>query len=118
MATATKMNLDDLLRIDGVVTAFEFTPDGKLVAHRSRKAVPAEQSAMTAQFCATVTQLFGTLAGAYTKLSGDEWTPAHGWAYSGGKYSACIGGTRGVYVETAKADYNRLFEALIGPRPA
>ena len=110
--------LDELLSIPGVTTAFEFAPDGKLVAHKAKTSVPAEQAGMTAQFCATITQLFNTLGGAYTKLSGSDWTPQHGWAYSGGKFSVCIGGTRGVYVETAKADYNKLFEALIGARPA
>ena len=110
--------LDELLKMNGVVTAFEFALDGKLVAHKAHASVPAEQAGMTAQFCATITQLFNTLGGAYTKLSGADWTPQHGWAYSGGKFSVCIGGTRGVYVETARADYNRLFEALIGARPA
>jgi roadblock/LC7 domain-containing protein len=41
-----------------------------------------------------------------------------GWAYSGGEYSVAIGagGTRGVFVETAKADFNRLFEVLVEER--
>ncbi|MGH2590111.1 MAG: DUF2173 family protein [Actinomycetota bacterium] len=39
-----------------------------------------------------------------------------GWAYSGGDYTVAIGegGTKGVFVETAKADFNRLFQTLVG----
>jgi roadblock/LC7 domain-containing protein len=42
----------------------------------------------------------------------DSWVPQHGWAYSGGEWTACIGdgGNRGVFVETSKAGFNRLFE--------
>jgi roadblock/LC7 domain-containing protein len=37
-------------------------------------------------------------------------------AYSGGDWSIAVGGTRGVFVKTADADYNELFSALVGPR--
>jgi roadblock/LC7 domain-containing protein len=111
-------NIDELVKIDGVALAFEFTRDGKLVKHRANGNVSPEVAGMTAQFCSSITQLFDTLGGAYTKLSGSEWSPQHGWAYSGGKYTVCVGGTRGVFVETSKADYNKLFEGLVGGRPA
>ncbi len=43
-----------------------------------------------------------------------NWVPQHGWSYSGEEWSACTGGGRRrvVFVETSKADFNRLFEAL------
>lgn len=108
--------LDDLLKIEGVVAAGEFTADGKLVDFKSKMDMPPELAAMTAQFCATVTMMFNTLAGAYTQLSGMKWVPQQGWAYSGGEWTVAIGGNTGVFVETAKADFNRLFEALVGSR--
>jgi roadblock/LC7 domain-containing protein len=43
-----------------------------------------------------------------------NWVPQQGWAYSGGEWTVAIGGNRGVFVETAKADFNRLFQALVG----
>jgi roadblock/LC7 domain-containing protein len=48
------------------------------------------------------------------ELRSARWVPQHGWAYTGGEWTACIGdgGRRGVFVETSKADFNRLFEAL------
>jgi roadblock/LC7 domain-containing protein len=44
------------------------------------------------------------------------WTPQQGWAYSGGQYTVAVGedGTKGVFIETAKADFNELFGLLVG----
>jgi roadblock/LC7 domain-containing protein len=69
-----------------------------------------------AQFCATVSMLFDTLAGAFSQMSGMSWTPQQGWAYSGGDWTVAVGagGRKGVFVETAKADFNKLFGALVG----
>jgi roadblock/LC7 domain-containing protein len=75
-----------------------------------------ELAAQSAQFCATVTMLFHTLGGAFTHLSGMPWSPQKGWAYSGGQYTVAVGGNVGVFIETAKADFNELFSVLIGGR--
>lgn len=115
MATAVA-TLDDLLAIDGVVAAGEFRPDGSLVDFKAKMEMSPELAAMSAQFCSSVSGLFATLSGAFTQLSGMNWSPPKGWAFSGGDYTVCTGGSRGVFVETAKADYNRLFQALIGER--
>ncbi len=106
--------LDDLLKLNGVVAAGEFTPDGKLVDYKAKMDMSPELAAMTAQFCATVTMMFNTLAGAFTQLSQMKWVPQQGWAYSGGEFTVAIGGNKGVFVETAKADFNQLFQALVG----
>jgi hypothetical protein len=50
--------LDDLLEIDGVVAAGEFTADGKVVDYRAKMDMSPEMADMTAQFCATVTMNF------------------------------------------------------------
>lgn len=109
-------SLDDLLNIEGVAAAGEFTADGQLVDYKAKMDMSPEMAQMTAQFCATVTMTFNTMAGSFTKLSGMDWVPQQGWAYSGGEWTVAVGGNRGVFVETAKADFNRLFEALIGSR--
>jgi roadblock/LC7 domain-containing protein len=98
------------------VAAGEWAADGKLVDYKAKMDMSPEMAAMTAQFCATVTMMFNTLAGAYTKLSGMKWVPQQGWAYSGGDWTVAIGGNVGVFVEKAKADFNKLFEALVGTR--
>ncbi len=107
--------LDELMRAKGVIAAGEFKDDGKLVAYKGE--MPKNQAEMTAQFCGTANMFFKTLAGAYERITGMKWTPAQGWAFSGGKYSVCIGGNKGVFVETAKADFNQLFQLLVGPSP-
>ena len=109
-------SLDDLLKIDGVAAAGEFAADGKLVDYKANMDMSQEMAAMSAQFCATVTMLFNTLAGAFAQLSQMKWVPQQGWMYSGGDWTVAIGGARGVFVETAKADFNELFRALVGDR--
>jgi len=116
MTTATTATLDELLKLDGVVAAGEFAPDGRLLDFKAKMDMSPELAQMSAQFCSSVTALFNTLSSAFTQLSGMSWSPQHGWAFAGGDYSVCVGGTRGVFVETAKADYNQLFSALVGPR--
>ena len=106
--------LDDLLKINGVVAAGEFSPDGKLVDYKAKMDMSKDMAAMTAQFCATVTMMFNTLAASYTKTSNMNWLPQHGWMYAGGDWTAAIGGNRGVFIETSKADFNQLYKTLVG----
>ena len=110
-------SLDELLRLKGVIASGEFSPNGKLIEFRSNDhQLPDEVANFTAQFAAAVSQLFGALAAAHSKISGLKWLPEHGWTYSGGDLTIVVGGNRGVFVKTAEADLNQLFEALIQPR--
>jgi len=110
--------LQELLDIEGVVAAVEFNLDGSLDNFEASMDMPEEMAQMTSQFAATVSMMFNTLAGSFSRLSGMNWVPQQGWAYSGGEWTVAIGGggTRGVFVETAKADFNRLFEVLAADR--
>ena len=113
MTTATT-SLDDLAKLEGVVAAGEFADDGRLVDFRSNGAMTPELAAMSAQFCASITMLFTTLGGAFTQLSGMNWSPQQGWMYAGGDFTVAVGGNRGVFVATEKADFNQLFGLLVG----
>jgi roadblock/LC7 domain-containing protein len=108
--------LDELLDIEGVVAAGEFNPDGSLVDYKAEMNMSQEMAEMTAQFTATVTMMFNTLASSYTQVSGMQWVPQQGWAYSGGDWTVAVGGNRGAFIETEKADFNQLFEVLVGSR--
>lgn len=108
--------LDELLKINGVVAAGEFSADGKMVDYKAKMDMSPEMAAMTAQFCATVTMMFNTLAGAFAQLSKMKWVPQQGWMYAGGDWTVAIGGNKGVFVETAKADFSQLFQILVGGR--
>lgn len=105
--------LDDLLKIKGVVAAGEFAADGRLVAYKAKMDMPEGLAEMTAQFCATVTMMFNTLAEAFARLSKMNWIPQQGGMYAGGEWTVAVGGNRGVFVETAKADFNQLYKALV-----
>lgn len=106
--------LDDLIKIDGVIAAGQFTADGKLVDYKANMEMPREMAEMSAQFCATVTMMSNTLAGAFSQLSRMNWVPQQGWMYAGGDMTVAIGGNKGVFIETARADFNQLFKVLVG----
>ena len=108
--------LDELIKIDGVVAAGEVTADGKLVNHKSNMEMSREMAEMSAQFCATVTMMFNTLAGSFSQLSQMNWVPQQAWAYSGGDMTVAVGGNKGVFIETAEADFNQLFQVLVGEK--
>jgi roadblock/LC7 domain-containing protein len=99
------------MKIGGVVAAGEFADDGRLIDMRGPLTPEIAQAA--AQFCGTVNMMFKTLGGAFQQISSMQWTPAQGWAFSGGNYSVCVGGNKGVFVETSKANFNELFKALV-----
>ncbi len=121
MATMELMGiatLDDLIQMEGVCLAFEFGVDGKLKDYKARADISREMVESASQFCATVTMMFNTLAGAYTKMSGWNWTPQKGWAYVSEEWAVCIGGDgyRAVWVETSRADFNKIYQAVVGGR--
>jgi len=108
--------LDELAQIDGVVVAFEFTADGKLLDHKADATTSPEVAAMAAQFCAAVTMSFDTVAKAFSNMTNASWLPLQGWVYSGGDYTVVIGGQgyKGVFIATDKADPTQLFRLLAG----
>lgn len=106
------LSLDDLLKFNGVMAAGIFSPEGKLVDYKSNTEMPKEMAEMTAKFCGTVNMMFDTLASAYTQLYKMNWVPQHNWMYSGGDWTVIISGTRGVFVETSKANIEQLLKSL------
>lgn len=106
------LSLDELLKFDGVMAAGIFSPDGKLVDYKANTEMPKEMAEMTAKFCGAVNVMFDALATAYTKLYQMKWVPQHYWIYSGGEWTVIISGTRGVFVESAKADFDKLLKGV------
>ena len=110
--------LQELLDLEGVVLAGEFDFDGSMLDYEAKMDMAVETAQMTAEFCAAVSVMFNSLASSFAERSGMNWVPQQGSAYSGGEWTACMGdgGKRGVFVETSKADFNMLFEALSDDR--
>lgn len=103
-------NLDKLMGLKGVIAAGEFGVDGKLIAHKGN--LTQEHAEMTAMMCAANNLNLKMQAESFSKYSGMEWRPLNGWAVSAGKYSVCVMGRRGVFVESDKADFNELFREI------
>jgi roadblock/LC7 domain-containing protein len=103
-------NLDRLIVLKGAVTAGEFTPNGELVSHKGD--LTEEVARLIAKMCAANTMMGISQAESFTKISGMKWLPFHGWAVAAGDYSVCVVGNIGVFVETAKADFNDIFKTL------
>lgn len=103
-------NLDKLMGLSGAVSAGEFTSGGELVSYKGE--LTEENAKMIARLCAANTLMGTTQAESFTRISGMNWTPFHGWAVAAGDYSVCVMGHIGVFVETAKADFNDTFTVL------
>ncbi|QLC49338.1 DUF2173 family protein [Methanolobus zinderi] len=106
------LSLDELLKLEGVAAAGIFSEEGKLVDYKSEMKMPEEMADMTSKFCGTVNMMFDALATAYTKLYQVNWVPQHNWMYSGGDWIIIVSGTRGVFVESEKADVEKIIKAL------
>ena len=105
-------SLDELVKMDGVVFACEFSPEGKCLGYKANMGVSPEMADKAAQYMATVTMMFDTLAGAFSQESKMNWTPQMGWGYSGGDWNVMVSGNRALWVEMSKADLNALWEQL------
>jgi roadblock/LC7 domain-containing protein len=106
--------LEELMQIGGVVAALEWAKDGSLIDYRASITLSPRLAAGAAQYQETVTITFDKLSESFSEISGMNWTPQHGWVYSGGDWSIVVGGRKGIFVETAKADLNALLRVLTG----
>lgn len=103
-------NLERVMGLKGAFAAGEFSPGGELIIYKGQ--LPEEVAKLTAKMCAANTLLGTTQAESFTRITGLKWTPFHGWAVAAGDYSVCVMGHIGVFVETAKADFNDIFKVL------
>jgi roadblock/LC7 domain-containing protein len=107
--------LAELLEIEGVVAAGEWSKDGAPVAYASKIELPTEDADVAARFCATVSMMFEALGPTLPEIGEMPWGAQQGWAYCGGTWTVAVGanGRKGVFVETARADFNVIFGALL-----
>jgi roadblock/LC7 domain-containing protein len=109
--------LDEVLALEGAIVAFDFAPDGQVLASRAKAELAPETVKRLAQIGATVTQLFNSLAPALPALAGAGWAPQNGWLYCGGSLTLVVdNGRRAVVVDAAKVDLNRTVDTLFRSR--
>lgn len=104
------VDLDRLMELKGAVAAGEFGVGGSLIDFRG--SLSQDSAEMVAMMCAANTLMGKMQAESFTRLTGMNWSPFKGWAVSAGDYTVCVMGEIGVFVETAKADFNQVFCAL------
>lgn len=102
--------LDKLMDLPGAVAVGEFTPDGKLIRYKGK--LTKEAAELAAMMCGTTSSMFAKQSGDFSEKTGMKWTPFKGFAVSAGDFSVCAAGNTGLFVETAKADFNKIFQAL------
>lgn len=103
-------NLDNLMRLGGAVAAGEFGVGGDLLGYQGD--LSQEHAEMVAMMCAANSMMGKMQAESFAKHTGMRWSPFKGWAVSAGDYSVCVMGNMGIFVETAKADFNEIFRTL------
>jgi roadblock/LC7 domain-containing protein len=108
------LSLDELVKLKGVMVAFEFNAVGECIAYKANFPLGPEMCATIAEYCGLVTRTFSTLADAFTIISEQNWIPQRGWTYTGGDFTVVIGGNgyRGVFAQTDEVDLNELVNAL------
>lgn len=104
------VNLDKLMALPGVIAAGEFGPQGELIAYKG--ALKPEHAQMTALMCAANNLMLKMQAEGFSAYTGMQWTPFKGWAVAAGNYAVCVMGNAGVFVDTAQADFNQIFQTL------
>jgi roadblock/LC7 domain-containing protein len=102
--------LETFMNLPGAVAVGEFTPDGKLVRFKGQ--MSKEAAEMAAMMCGAVSEQFTKQANDFSAKTGMKWNPFKGFAVSAGEYTVCAAGNTGIFVETAKADFNKIFQAL------
>ena len=103
-------DLKRLMDLGGAVAAGEFGPSGELISYQGE--LPKDVALLVAKMCAANTLMGTTQAESFTRISDMKWTPFHGWAVSAGDFSICVLGHVGIFVETAKADFNDIYKVL------
>jgi roadblock/LC7 domain-containing protein len=103
-------DLDKLMALSGATAAGEYATDGKLITYKGELA--QEHAEMTALMCAANTLMGKMQAEGFTRYTGMNWRPFKGWPVSAGDYTVCVMGNIGVFVETAKADFNAIYKTL------
>jgi roadblock/LC7 domain-containing protein len=96
--------------LSGAVAAYELTPGGELVSYKGE--LSEDIAELVVRLCAANSLMGTAQAETFSRISGMKWTPFHGWAVAAGDYSVCVMGYIGVFVETAKADFNNIFKIL------
>ena len=97
--------IERFLKIDGVVAAGEFTPEGECKSHMGKMAkANAEEMA---KYCATVGKLIEMMGEMHKKTKTIDLDPYHGFVHCGGKFTL-FAGKKYFAIADETADWNEV----------
>ena len=97
--------LERFLKIDGIVAAGEFTPEGKCVNHVGK--LTKGKGEELAEYCATVDMLLEMMGKMHKKAAVLDLEPYHGFVHCGGKYTL-FAGKKYFAIADETADWNEV----------
>ncbi|MGB1111210.1 MAG: DUF2173 family protein [Gammaproteobacteria bacterium] len=110
--------IEDILRVEGVLAAGEFSQQGQLLGFKTNQGFELSES-QAAEVAASCAKAHAAMQGFGEEMSehlSDTWNPPVGWMYAAGKYTVAIGNGFGVFVDSFSVDFNDLFNAIAGSR--
>jgi len=104
--------LRELMQLPGAVAAGKFDDRGNLCGYVGNI---SETTAEIAALMSAANKATANMqAKGFSAYSGKEgFYPVQGFAVAAGKYAVCIAGNVGVFVELEKADFDKIFEAIM-----
>jgi roadblock/LC7 domain-containing protein len=94
--------LDDLVKVKGVLMAGRFASDWSVAEHKDGPLFFPQTNDVIGPFCAAIQIMFNTMGLALGGFTPATWLPVHGWTVSAGDYSLSVQGDRFVLVEIAR----------------
>lgn len=95
--------------VPGVEAACRFTDSGALLDFAG---MPAAHAAVLAQLCAANNAIARLQCDGFSAFSGQEWSPALGWALRGAGVSLVVTGNRALVVDNADSSLDAAFAGL------
>jgi roadblock/LC7 domain-containing protein len=104
------VDIERFLKIDGVVSAGEFTPMGVCKNHVGK--VTMENAEALSDYCATMEKLLRSMGMMQAKAKVLDLVPLHGFVHCGGKFTL-FAGKRYYAVADETADWNEVSWAVL-----
>ena len=108
----TEKTIHELLKCHGVKLAAYYSPDGQIIAHAQSIPHSAELRATATQIVASVVTTAKGLAGAFSRITKQDWTPYNVLIYSGGDWTIAASGTRWVLADAGECSVEEIYQAL------
>jgi len=108
----TEKTLQQLLACHGVKVATYYSLDGKVIAHAKSIALSQELREAGTEIVASVVNTASGLAGAFSHLAKNKWSPIEILIYSGGDWTIAATKTRWVLADAGECNIDEIYQAM------